>query len=141
MPYSETGELLGHITMGIELVNRLWRRITDLPEAGAWLTMEPPSDEVRLHLLHLIGSHHGEYAFGSPVLPRTPEAIVLHHVDNIDAKLEMMFTTYQTSALLGKNIFERRRPLPNNLVRPLPSWDDPSRPLTDLDSEPENPDL
>ena len=53
------------------------------------------------------------------MLPKTPEAIVLHHVDNIDAKLEMMFTTYATSPLLGRNIYERQRPLPVNLVRPL----------------------
>jgi 3'-5' exoribonuclease len=119
MPYQEHGELMGHICLGIELVNRLWRRLIESEEAAGWLTLEPASEEVRLHLLHLIGAHHGEYQFGSPVLPKTPEAIVLHHVDNLDAKLEMMFTSYQTSPLLGRNIFERQRPLPSNLVRPL----------------------
>jgi len=119
MPYQEHGELIGHIALGIELVNRLWRRLIESDEASGWLTLEPASEEVRLHLLHLIGSHHGEYQFGSPVLPRTPEAIALHHVDNLDAKLEMMSATYQTSALIGRNIFERQRPLPANLVRPL----------------------
>jgi len=119
MPYSEHGELMGHIPLGIELVNKLWRRLIESDEAAAWITLTPASEEVRLHLLHLIGAHHGEYQFGSPVLPKTPEAIVLHHVDNIDAKLEMMADTYQSSALLGRNIFERQRPLPANLVRPL----------------------
>ena len=119
MPYQEHGELMGHISLGIELVNRLWRRLVESEEAAGWLTLEPASEEVRLHLLHLIGAHHGEYQFGSPVLPKTPEAIVLHHVDNLDAKLEMMFTTYRTSPLLGRNIFERQRPLPASLVRPL----------------------
>lgn len=119
MPYSEHGELMGHIPLGIELVNRLWRRLVESDEASGWLMLTPASEEVRLHLLHLIASHHGEYQFGSPVLPKTPEAIVLHHVDNIDAKLEMMFTTYAVSAQLGRNIFERQRPLPVNLVRPL----------------------
>lgn len=119
MPYHERGELMGHIPLGIELANRLWRKLIESDEAAGWLTLEPASEEVRLHLLHLIGSHHGEYQFGSPVLPKTPEAILLHHVDNIDAKLEMMFTTYQTSPSLGRNIFERMRPLPVNLVRPL----------------------
>jgi 3'-5' exoribonuclease len=57
--------------------------------------------------------------FGSPVLPRTPEAIVLHHVDNIDAKLEMFRKGYETSAELGNGIFERVRPLPSNVVKPL----------------------
>jgi 3'-5' exoribonuclease len=119
MPYNEHGELMGHITLGIELINKLWRRLIESDEAAAWLTLTPASEEVRLHLLHLIGAHHGEYQFGSPVLPKTPEAIVLHHVDNIDAKLEMMFDAIQTSALLGRNIFERKRPLPANTVRPL----------------------
>jgi 3'-5' exoribonuclease len=119
MPYSDPGELLGHIPLGIELANRLWHRIMDSPEAATW-PASPPADDVRLHLLHLIASHHGEYQFGSPVLPKTPEAIVLHHVDNIDAKLEMMATAYQTSPTVSRNIFERMRPLTVRLVRPLP---------------------
>jgi 3'-5' exoribonuclease len=35
----------------------------------------------------MIASHHGEYAFGSPVLPMTPEAVALHYIDNMDAKI------------------------------------------------------
>lgn len=118
MPHTEVGELMGHIPMGIELVNRLWRK---LMESGvtAWGEAVPASESVRLHLLHLIGAHHGDYQFGSPVLPRTPEATLLHHVDNIDAKLEMFAEAYQTSALLAPNVFERRRPLPGNPVLPL----------------------
>ncbi len=119
MPHSVHGELMGHISLGMEVVNRQWRKMMDSDAAADWLTLEPASDEVRLHLLHLIGAHHGEYQFGSPVLPRTPEAILLHHVDNIDAKLEMMKDCYDTSALLAANVFEKRRPLPANLVRPL----------------------
>jgi 3'-5' exoribonuclease len=119
MPYSEPGEMLGHITLGIELVNKLWRKLLDTDEAEPWMRIEPTSETVRLHLLHLIGSHHGEYAFGSPVLPKTPEAILLHHIDNIDAKWEMFSKAYATSATLGKNILERQRPLPANVIRPL----------------------
>jgi len=119
MPFEERGELLGHITIGIELVNRLWREVADSPEAAGWAELTPATEDVRLHLLHLIASHHGEIAFGSPVVPKTPEAVVLHHVDNIDAKLEMISDAYATSTLLAKNVFERRRPLPGNLVRPL----------------------
>ena len=119
MPYTETGELLGHIPLGIELVNRLWRKLLEQPDGAGWTDLVPANEEVRLHLLHLIGAHHGELQFGSPVLPKTPEAIVLHHVDNIDAKLEMMFTSYRTSAMLGRTIYERMRPLPVHLVRPL----------------------
>lgn len=119
MPYSEHGEMLGHITLGIELVNKLWRKLLDTEKAEPWMKLEPTNETVRLHLLHLVASHHGEYAFGSPVLPKTPEAILLHHVDNIDAKWEMFSKAYATSATLGKNILERVRPLPANVVRPL----------------------
>jgi 3'-5' exoribonuclease len=62
------GEMLGHIPLGIELVNKLWREIADSPEAGAWIALEPPTEDVRLHLLHLIGSHHGQHEFGWPVV-------------------------------------------------------------------------
>lgn len=119
MPYNLHGELVGHISLGLELVNKLWRQMLDTPAAAAWTTLEPSGEMVRLHLLHLIGSHHGTMEFGSPVWPKTPEAIVLHHVDNIDAKLEMFRRAYSTGTELGNGIFEKVRPLPANAVRPL----------------------
>tara|TARA_R110002096_G_scaffold24760_32_gene78081 strand:+ start:271 stop:1311 length:1041 start_codon:yes stop_codon:yes gene_type:complete len=124
MPYTEIGELLSHIPMGMEVVNKLWRDLLETPEAESWTSLQPPSDQVRLHLLHLIGSHHGEHAFGAPVLPKTPEAAALHYIDNLDAKLEMFAEGYQKAAPITRNIFERVRPLPGNLVRPLAKFDD-----------------
>lgn len=118
MPYDERGEMLGHISIGIELVNALWRKL-DLTQ---WKSLKPDSEDVRLHLLHLIGSHHGAMEFGSPVLPRTPEAFALHYIDNLDAKLEMVFAGYETAAPLADRIFERVRPLPANLVLQLPKF-------------------
>lgn len=123
--YTLHGEMLGHIPLGIELVNKLWRDVADSPDAKDWLTLEPPSEGVRLHLLHLISSHHGEYQFGSPTLPRTPEAIALHHIDNLDAKLEMMRDAYAQANSLSAGIYERQFPLPANLVEPLPSFGPP----------------
>ena len=119
MPYHLSGELMGHITLGLELVNKLWREALEKTEAAEWIHLEPASDQVRLHLLHLIASHHGELAFGSPVLPKTPEAIALHYIDNLDAKLEMFRRGYDTSTEIAPGIFERVRPLPQNLVEPL----------------------
>lgn len=123
MPHTEAGELLGHIAMGLELINRLWRDLLATPEAASWDTLSPPSDHVRLHLLHLVGSHHGEFAFGSPVLPKTPEAVALHYIDNLDAKLEMFAQGYATGARLTPAIVERVRPLPANLVEALARFD------------------
>src|SRR2546423_6288996 len=51
------------------------------------LTGEPFPAELLLRLKHLIVSHHGTLEFGSPRLPMTPEAIALHHLDNLDAKV------------------------------------------------------
>lgn len=113
------GEMLGHISLGLELINRLWRDL----DVAQWADLQPDSEDVRLHLLHLVASHHGSHEFGSPALPRTPEAIVLHHIDNIDAKLEMMKDAYATSCELAPGIYERKFPFPNNLVAPLPVFE------------------
>jgi len=74
---------------------------------------------VRLHLLHLIGSHHGQKELGSPVEPKTPEAMALHYIDNLDSKLEMFGAGYATAQPLAPRIFDRVRPLPGNLVKSL----------------------
>ena len=119
MPYNETGELLGHITIGIELVNTLWRKLTTSDGWKTWLPLDPASEDVRLHLLHLIASHHGELQFGSPMVPKTPEAIALHYVDNLDAKLEMFANAYANSKSIAARIQEKMWPLPGNEVHPL----------------------
>jgi len=51
------------------------------------LTGEPFPQDTALRLKHLIVSHHGEYEFGSPKLPMTPEAVALYCLDNLDAKI------------------------------------------------------
>ena len=113
------GELMGHIPLGIELVNKLWRDLMASPHATAWADLQPANESVRIHLLHLIGSHHGELQFGSPVLPRTPEAFALHFIDNLDAKMEMVRDVYATSEEIAPQIHDRVFPLPSNLVKPL----------------------
>ncbi len=124
MPYLAVADLLGHIPMGAELVNKLWHDLLDGPIASEqqWMTLEPSNDQVRLHLLHLILAHHGEMAFGSPVVPKTPEAYALHYIDNLDAKMEMFDRGYQVAGMLGKDVYERVRPLPGRMVQPLESF-------------------
>jgi 3'-5' exoribonuclease len=131
MDYDERGELVGHISIGLELVNSLWRKLaTDNGES--WKNLTPPSEDVRLHLLHLIGAHHGEQQFGSPVEPRTPEAMALHYIDNLDARLEMFAAGYLTAKPLAGRIFERVWPLPGNLVLSLQKFETSgARPKTD----------
>jgi 3'-5' exoribonuclease len=101
------GELMGHLSIGIEMVNALWR---ELPKEG-WELWTPSSEELRLHLIHLIAAHHGQLEFGSPILPKTPEAIALHLIDNLDARLEMFEEAYAKNQENSPGIFEWSRPL------------------------------
>ncbi|HOK42351.1 MAG TPA: HD domain-containing protein [Thermoclostridium caenicola] len=72
--YTKEGQLLGHIVMGVEEVDRIGR------ETGA-------SEEVILLLKHMIISHHYEAEYGSPKKPAFLEAELLHHIDMIDARV------------------------------------------------------
>ena len=119
MGYDERGELMGHISIGLELVNSLWRKLQTQEIAGGWNGLVPASEDVRMHLLHLIGAHHGEPQFGSPVSPKTPEAMALNYIDNLDARMEMFAAGYLVAKPIADRIFDRVRPLPGNLVKPL----------------------
>jgi 3'-5' exoribonuclease len=130
MGYDERGELVGHISIGLELVNSLWRSLQSSENAAAWSRLVPSSEDVRLHLLHLIGAHHGEMELGSPVYPKTPEAMALHYIDNLDARLEMFFAGYSTAKPLAARIFDRVRPLPANLIKPLEKFQSSRTPTT-----------
>jgi 3'-5' exoribonuclease len=77
--YTDEGQLIGHLIIGVEMLNEKVARVPDL-------TGEPFPRELLLRLKHMIVSHHGTHEFGSPKLPMTPEAIALHHLDNFDAK-------------------------------------------------------
>jgi 3'-5' exoribonuclease len=78
--YTDEGQLLGHLSIGVEILDQ---KIAKVPV----LTGEPFPAELSLRLKHMILSHHGTHEFGSPRLPMTPEAIALHHIDNLDAKV------------------------------------------------------
>ena len=87
--YSDEGQLIGHLVQGVEMVNE------HIPEAERRLGRKFP-EETLLRVKHMLLSHHGSYEFGSPKLPMTPEAIALHHLDNLDAKVNE-YTTLITS--------------------------------------------
>ena len=78
--YSDEGQLLGHLVMGVEKLNE---KIAESER----LSGESMPDYLKTQLKHLIISHHGEYEFGSPKLPMTLEAITLHHLDCMDSKI------------------------------------------------------
>jgi 3'-5' exoribonuclease len=82
--YTDEGQLIGHITQAV-----IWMdKKADAVEAKSG---KPFEKELRWILQHIILSHHGCYEFGSPKLPAIPEAIAVHYIDNLDAKLSMFF--------------------------------------------------
>ena len=88
LTYTDEGQLLGHMNIGIEILNE------KLTQASQLSNLEFP-DEMVWRLKHMILSHHGQYEFGSPRLPMTPEAVALHYIDNLDAKLHEFVRSIQ----------------------------------------------
>ncbi len=73
VPYTRKGQLHGHIYMGARLFEENAKKMK-------------LDEDIIDHVLHLILSHHGTHEYGSPVLPATPEAILLTYIDNVSAK-------------------------------------------------------
>jgi 3'-5' exoribonuclease len=78
--YSDEGRLIGHIVMGVEMIDKEIAAIPDFPT------------QLALELRHIILSHHGEFEFGSPKRPKTMEALAVHYMDDLDAKLNAFQT-------------------------------------------------
>jgi 3'-5' exoribonuclease len=89
--YTDSGQLLGHVLLGLEIVDAKIRAI----EAR---TGGPFDAEAALRVKHMVASHHGHYEFGAPKLPMTLEAIALHHLDHMDAKLAATIQLLQAEA-------------------------------------------
>ena len=113
LAYSDAGQLIGHVVMAIGMVDEKARR-------AAELSGEEFPAELLLRVKHMVLSHHGEYEYGSPKLPMTLEAIALHYLDNLDAKIhsigqlinddantESNWTPYQAS--LGRKLYKGSR--------------------------------
>ena len=92
--YSVEGVLLGHIQMGVDLVEKTIASLPAFPE------------RLRTLVLHLILSHHGKLEFGSPKLPMIPEALALNFVDDFDAKMQAMASEFEKSAREGRGADE-----------------------------------
>jgi 3'-5' exoribonuclease len=88
--YTVEGVLLGHIQMGVDLVEKTIAGLPDFP------------DRLRTLVIHMILSHHGKLEFGSPKLPMIPEAIALNFIDDFDAKMQATMNEFEKSAREGK---------------------------------------
>ena len=94
--YTDEGQLLGHIIIGVEILQDKLRLIPDFPETLSY------------ELIHCILAHHGELEYGSPKKPAIAEAAVLNFADNADAKLEIfrqLFESKNDSEWLGFQSF------------------------------------
>ena len=102
--YTDAGKLLGHILLGFKIVQEKINTISGFPA------------DLQMLIEHLIISHHGQYEWGSPKLPQTLEAVILHYVDDLDAKMNTIqqlmnsdsnennnWTSYHKT--LGRNIY------------------------------------
>jgi 3'-5' exoribonuclease len=78
--YTDEGQLLGHIVLGVEILEQKIRETVQLTGAAF-------PTELAWRLKHIILSHHGEQSFGSPVVPMTAEAMFVHALDTLDAKV------------------------------------------------------
>jgi 3'-5' exoribonuclease len=125
--YSDEGQLLGHIHIGIRLVGDKLRGLPDFPPA------------LRALVEHMILSHHGKLEFGSPKLPQFPEALLLHYLDDMDSKMECMraliesdrqvegcFTAYNSP--LERSILKKERFLTPEQEAPTASVTPPTAP-------------
>jgi 3'-5' exoribonuclease len=81
--YADEGQLLGHIALGVEMVTEKVARVPDL-------TGEPFPRELLIRVKHMVLSHHGTLEFGSPKVPMTPEAMLLHAIDLMDTRMHMV---------------------------------------------------
>jgi 3'-5' exoribonuclease len=81
--HTDEGRLVGHTILGILMLEEKVKEINDFPQ------------ELLMQLRHIITSHHGEKIYGTPVVPMTAEALTIHYLDNIDARLAEYYETVE----------------------------------------------
>ncbi len=85
--YTDEGRLVGHITLGVEILNERLRELPDFPA------------DLKMVLTHMILAHHGLLEFGSPKRPKTIEAQVLSLIDDMDARINSFRTILEEEAV------------------------------------------
>ena len=105
--YSTRGQLVGHISIGVEIIHDKVRMVQDFPP------------ELWVRLQHIILAHHGKLEFGSPKEPMFMEALVVNYLDDLDSKLEAMLEQYATDKDRPGEFTARNRPLGRELLKPV----------------------
>ena len=76
--YTEEGKLVGHLVKGLEIVDHFAGKMKHFPY------------NMKMHLKHILLAHHGEYEYGSPKIPNTSEAFLVHLIDLMDSKMSSL---------------------------------------------------
>jgi 3'-5' exoribonuclease len=87
--YTLEGHLVGHIAMAVGMIERKLATLPGFPH------------ELRILVEHMVVSHHGKLEFGSPKLPMIPEAVLLHYLDDLDAKMHTIQGEFERHAAQG----------------------------------------
>lgn len=87
--YTEEGKLVGHLVKGLEIVDRYASKIKNFPHY------------TKMHIKHILLAHHGEYEYGSPKIPQTSEAFLVHLIDMMDSKMGTMEMIKKTDNATG----------------------------------------
>lgn len=101
--YTPAGNLIGHVLQGRDIVR----------EAAAGREIDP---DLLLRLEHVIVSHQRLPEWGAPKPPMTPEALIVHHADDLDAKLQMMVGVFRDEPATGP-MTTKRNPLGHAFYR------------------------
>ncbi len=87
--YTEEGKLVGHLVKGLEIVDRYAYKIKNFPHY------------TKMHIKHILLAHHGEYEYGSPKIPQTSEAFLVHLIDMMDSKMGTLELIKKTDSSTG----------------------------------------
>jgi 3'-5' exoribonuclease len=119
--YSTRGQLLGHISIGVDMIREKMRAVPNFPP------------ELADRLEHIILSHHGKLEFGSPKEPMFMEALVVNYLDDLDSKLAAIRGQYAADESRPGGWTARNRALGRELLKPLSEAED----ATDEDKKPD----
>ncbi len=124
--YTDEGKLIGHLVMGVELVDR---KIRELEAEAGKIPGDRFPEEKKLLVKHLILAHHGQLEYGSPKRPKCLEALIVHYIDDLDSKVNAIRTFIEADQAPGRwtglnRMYER--------FFFKPDWAQPEAPAPDL---------
>lgn len=125
--YSGDGQLLGHITIVLQWIDRKCAALPDFPP------------RLKRLVEHMVLSHHGRYEYGSPKLPMFPEALALSYIDDLDSKLESMRASLAADTSEGSEWTRYNPSLERSLVNPVEFLAGPREPAPPTEPPPPLP--